>query len=121
MLMRWPAEDVAASDHIGGLVAGSETFVAGVAEAWSLAQLAADATMLGMGLGARVVLVPERGRWYADLLVVQTRGRLRIGRGSADARRALTASRRILLRSGLGDGSQADGAPSSAAPVPNPA
>lgn len=70
-----------------------------VAVSWTDAQLVADATMLGLGVGLRVVLVPDAGRWYADLLVVRTGGRLRGGRGYRDPQRALEAVRQSLLAS----------------------
>lgn len=59
----------------------------------------ADATLLGLGVGLRVVLVPDAGRWYADLMVVRTGGRLRGGRGYRDPQRALEAVRQSLLAS----------------------
>jgi hypothetical protein len=64
-----------------------------LATAWSDAQLVADATLLGLAVGVRVVLVPERRRWFADTLVIRTGGRLRTGRGHLDPTSALEAIR----------------------------
>jgi len=65
-----------------------------LAAVWSDAQLVADATMLGLAVGVRVVLVPERRRWFADTLVIRTGGRLRTARGYPDPMSALEAIRR---------------------------
>jgi hypothetical protein len=99
VLLRMPSQDPLASDHIARLFALTPARLDKIASEWAAAQLAADATLIGMAIGVRVVLVPEGGRWFADLLVIRTRRRLRDGRGSRDPERALSASSRRWTRS----------------------
>ena len=99
VLRRMPSEDPLASDHIARLFAVTPARLDRIASEWAAAQLAADATLIGMAIGVRVVLVPEGERWFADLLVIPTRGRIRDGRGCRDPRRALSASLRRSTRS----------------------
>jgi hypothetical protein len=99
VLLRVPQEDALASDHLLRVPGAAVVQLDRIGAAWAAAQLAADASLLGMGLGARVVLVPEGGRWYADLVVIRTRGRVRFGCGSQDVLRALAATRRVCLQS----------------------
>lgn len=98
VLVRTVPQEPAAIDPVGLPVLVPSGWVE-VAVSWTDAQLVADATMLGLGVGLRVVLVPDAGRWYADLLVVRTGGRLRGGRGYRDPQRALEAVRQSLLAS----------------------
>jgi hypothetical protein len=98
LLLRTVREDPHAID-LGLLPVTRSSDLEGVAEAWTAAQLAADATWLGLGLGVRVVLVPEAHRWHADLVIISKGQRLRGTRGHADARRALLAVRRSLVAS----------------------
>jgi hypothetical protein len=49
--------------------------VDGIAAAWAEAQLAANPTFIGRAIGVRVVLVPEGGQWFAELLPIRTRRR----------------------------------------------
>jgi hypothetical protein len=75
-----------------------------LATVWGEAQLAADTTLLGLALGLRIALVPERGRWYADTFVIRTGGRLRAGRGYRHPVAALQAVRRSYVAAlGRGD------------------
>jgi len=67
-----------------------------VETSWTVAQLAADVTLLGLGAGLRVVLVPDAGRWFADLVILRTGDRLRGSRGYRDPGRALVAAARSL-------------------------
>jgi hypothetical protein len=98
LLVRTVPEEPAAIDP-GTLPISLRGTAAEIAVAWTEAQLAADATLLGLGVGLRVVLVPGAGRWYADLMVIRTGGRLRSGRGRQDPRSALEAARQSLLAS----------------------
>lgn len=68
-----------------------------LATVWAEAQLAADTSLLGLSVGLRIALVPERGRWYADTFVIRTGGRLRAGRGYRHPVSALQAVRRSYV------------------------
>lgn len=94
VLLRMPVNDPLAADHLARLIEMTPARRNGLASIWADAQLAADATLIGMAIGVRVVLVPERGRWFADLLLIRGRKRLRFGRGSLKPETALAACRR---------------------------
>jgi len=96
-LIRTVPEDPSAGPFVGLLDLAS-TELAALEIAWAEAQLAADATMLGLALGLRVGLVPEGRCWSAELLIIRTGGRLRLGRRNSSAVVALLAARRSLIR-----------------------
>jgi hypothetical protein len=96
VLLRTVVQDPLGQPHHANLI-GNDAADAGVDRAWAEAQLTADVTMLGLGTGIRIALVPEAGRWFADILVIQTHGRLRVGRGNRTALAALQSTRRRLL------------------------
>lgn len=96
VLLRTVVQDPLGRRHHADLI-GNDAADAGVDRAWADAQLTADVTMLGLGAGIRIALVPEAGRWFADILVIRTHGRLRVGRGNRTARAALESTRRRLL------------------------
>jgi hypothetical protein len=66
---------------------------------WADAQQVADASILGLAVGVRIALVPERRRWFADSLIIRTGSRLRTGRGYRDPIAALVAIRRSYTAS----------------------
>lgn len=98
-IMRTVPEDPLSLSDVWPLCAALSLPSDYLATAWSNAQLVADATLLGLAVGVRVVLVPERRRWFADSLVIRTGGRLRTGRGHPDPMSALEAIRRSYAAS----------------------
>lgn len=96
VLLRTVVQDPLGQQHLADLT-GNDGADGSVDRAWADAQLTADVTMLGLGTGIRVGLVPEAGRWFADVLVIRTHGRLRVGRGNRTALAALQSTRRRLL------------------------
>jgi hypothetical protein len=99
-LLRTVAEDPEGVD-LQSLGIGLTVDAATLIDAWSDAQLAGDSTLLGLAVGLRVALVPERGRWFADPLIVRTGARLRVGRGWTDPCKALRSIQRSFRASHL--------------------
>jgi hypothetical protein len=93
-ILRTVPEDPDAVAEIGPLRPGGPSETQALTAAWADAQLVADMTWLGLAVGVRIVLVPDRGRWFADTLVIRTGARLRTGRGNANPAAALQAIRR---------------------------
>src|SRR4051794_33084572 len=69
-ILRTVPEDPDALSAVGPLLSSGLIETGALAAAWADAQLAADMTWLGLAVGVRIVLVPERGRWFADTLVI---------------------------------------------------
>lgn len=93
-ILRTVPEDPDAVAEVGPLQTAGLRDEPTLAAAWADAQLVADMTWLGLAVGVRIVLVPDRGRWFADTLVIRTGARLRTGRGNASPTSALVAIRR---------------------------
>jgi hypothetical protein len=99
ILLRTVEEDPFGRDHLA-LLAPARSWQANLIDrAWSDAQLAADATMLGGVVGLRVALVNEGARWFGDLVIARTRRRLRLAEGSPSPVIALRTIRELLVAS----------------------
>ena len=72
-LLRTIVEDPCGGNHLGGLDAAFDDESDLIDGAWAEAQLAADTTWLGLGIGVRVALVPKAGRF--QVVLVEIRGR----------------------------------------------
>jgi len=115
-LLRTVREDPAAQSGLPFIGALPTRDLADLEAAWAEAQLAADATMLGLALGLRVALIPEGRCWFAELLIIRTGGHLRLGRRHPKPSTALVSARRSLI-STLGEAKEpADPLPVSAGP-----
>ncbi len=97
ILLRTMLEDPRGIDHVTPLLPPTSIADNLIDLAWADAQLAADMTILGRATGLRVALVPENERFYADLIGLPKRSRLRLGRGSRNPVVALRSVRRQLV------------------------
>ena len=108
-LLRTIVEDPCGSNHLGRLDAAFDHESDLIDGAWAEAQLAADATWLGLGIGVRVALVPKAGRFDVALIEIRGRRQTRVGGGSRSPLVALRRARRRLLAA-VAPGPVVDGA-----------
>ena len=98
-LLRTVPEDPSGEETLAILWPDMEPRLAGIEAAWAAAELTAGATLIGLALGARVVLVPASGRWMTELVVIRTRARVHLGLGRSTPNRALEAAHDALVAS----------------------
>lgn len=98
-LLRTVHEDPSGEETLAILWPDMGPWLAGIEAAWATAELAAGATLIGLALGARVVLVPVSGQWMTELVVIRTRGRVRMGPARSAPKQALDAAHDALVAS----------------------
>ena len=96
-LLRTIVEDPCGGNHLGGLDAAFDDESDLIDGAWAEAQLAADTTWLGLGIGVRVALVPKAGRFQVVLIEIRGRRQTAVGGGSRSPLVALRRARRRLV------------------------
>jgi hypothetical protein len=104
ILLRTIEEDPLSRIHLAALSPAFDRHADAIAQAWADAQAAADATLLGSAVGVRVALLPEAGQWFAEVVVIWTRAKIRLGSGDPDPLAALKAAHRLLVAA-VADGS----------------
>lgn len=96
-LLRTIVEDPFGGNHLRGLDAAFDDHSDLIDDAWADAQLAADTTWLGLGIGVRVAVIPEAGRFQVVLIEIRARRQIAVGGCSRSPLLALRRARRRLV------------------------
>lgn len=98
VLIRTHPDDPLGRDDLGALAPSLGRAQRRLSRMWSLAQLAADATLVGSAIGLRVALVFEEGMWFGEV-VVRNRARIRLTAGRRCPTAAIQDAHRVLANS----------------------
>ena len=96
-LLRTIQEDPIGRNHLVGLDPAFGVHASLVDVAWADAQLAADTTWLGLGVGVRVALVPLSGQFQVVLVEIKERRHVPLGGATRSPLLALRRARRRLV------------------------
>jgi hypothetical protein len=97
ILLRTIPEDPIGATHLIGLDATLDAHSELIDQAWADAQLAADTTWLGLGVGVRVALIPLSRQFRVVLVEIKGRRQIPLGGTMVSPLLALRRARRRLV------------------------